>query len=191
MEVTMRKMSTTLLAFSMLMAAPGAAMAVMKDGGFEVGPFLTIAHFDDESNIENDVGLGFRFGIVFVKQHELEFSVDFIATEDDFGGFFDVDLTTFKAGYVYNILPDGAVVPLLTAGLGFQTIEISEDLGFDEFLVEEETDPLAYAGVGVRFFIGPVFNIRVDGQAVAVFPDGGDQDNLVDAILNVGVGWVF
>ena len=187
----MRTTSAAFLAFFTLMAAPTASMAVMKDGGFEVGGYLTAVNFDEESNIEDEIGLGFRFGIVFVRQHEMEFSADFIGTEDDFGGFFDVDLATFKAGYVFNIVPDGAIVPLLTVGGGFQNIEISEDHGFDEFIVEEETDPLFYAGAGVRFFIGAVFNIRVDGQAVVVFPDEGDPDELLDGVLNVGVGWAF
>ena len=163
----------------------------MRDRSFEFGPYIVGANFDDESNIENSGGLGFRFGFTFHKAHEVEFLVDFISTEDEFDGFLDVDLTTFKTGYVFNIVPEAQIVPLVTAGLGFQNIQISEETFFGEVKFEYETDPLAYLGGGVRFFIGPVLNIRLDAQVVTVFPDGEPDDSLTDGVFSVGVGWVM
>ncbi|HET6373315.1 MAG TPA: outer membrane beta-barrel protein [Candidatus Polarisedimenticolia bacterium] len=168
------------------------ALADLRDGGLEVGPYLFHAHFDSDSGVENSEGLGGRLGILFTKEHELEFSVDYVETEDDFGGPFDVSLTTFKAGYVYNIAPRAPVVPLLTTGVGLQRLEISEATFFGDVEIQDETDPLVFVGFGLRFFFGHTFNIRTDAQAVAVFPDeDGSDDALVDGIFTVGVGWVL
>ncbi|HET9481898.1 MAG TPA: hypothetical protein VFP98_09095, partial [Candidatus Polarisedimenticolia bacterium] len=100
-------------------------------------------------------------------------------------------LYTFKAGYLYNFAPRAAVSPLLLVGAGVQNVKVSEETFFGSVELVDETDPLAYAGLGIRFFVTPVFNIRVEGQAVAVFPDGDPDDTLVDGVLNVGVGWVL
>ncbi len=163
----------------------------MRDRSLEIGPYLFGANFDDESNIENSGGLGLRFGWAFEDAHELEFSLDFLSTEDDIDGFLDVDLSTFKAGYVFNIAPQAQIVPLITAGLGFQNIRISEDTSFGTLEFEDETDPLIFAGGGIRFFLGPVFNLRLDGQVVAVYPDGESDDTLVDGVFSVGASWVL
>ena len=185
-----RNLALTLVTL-VLLTIPSLSQAAMRDRSFELGPYAFGASFDDESNIENSGGLGFRFGWAFAAAHELEFSVDFLATEDDFDGRLDVDLTTFKVGYVFNIAPEAQIVPLLTAGIGFQNIEISEDTAFGTIFFDDETDGLIFGGGGVRFFLGPVFNIRLDGQAVAVFPDGEDNDTLLDGVFSVGVSWVM
>ncbi|HKY30910.1 MAG TPA: outer membrane beta-barrel protein [Candidatus Polarisedimenticolia bacterium] len=164
--------------------------AEMRKGAIELGAYVFRANFDSDSNIENDEGFGARLGILFTEQHELEFSYDHLSTEDEFFGG-DVDLDTFKAGYVYNFLPDSAVSPFITVGGGLQRLEfVVEDLlGFEDEV--DETDPLAFGGGGVRFFIGNVFNIRADAQIVAVFPDDDPDDTLIDGLLQAGVGWII
>lgn len=180
----------TVVAAAAIIFSP-AAEAGMRERSIEVGPFITFGSFDDDSNIEDDAGIGGRLGIVFEREHELEFSIDYIPTEDDLGLGLDVDLTTFKIGYVYNFAPGPVVSPLLTVGGGFQRLEILEQDFFGSFTVTDETDPLIYGGLGIRFFAGPDFNIRVDGHIQAVFPDGDADEKLVDGIVNVGVGWVL
>src|SRR5262249_27783900 len=172
-----------------LVASP--AEAHMRGGpGFEVGGYLFRANFDSQSNIENDDGLGARFGILFTPEHELEFSLDRVSTNDDFGGGFDVDLTTFKAGYVYNFGHSRAVIPLLTVGGGWQKITVSDATNFNSILTED-TDPVAFGGLGIRFLVGDTFNIRVDGQLQEVFPNSSFDNRLRDGLLSVGVGWMF
>jgi len=163
----------------------------MRERSLEVGGYATAAWFDDDSNVDDDVGLGGRLGIVFLPHHELEFSVDFINTDDNMGLGLDVDLSTFKMGYVFNLLPKAGISPLLMVGAGWQRVQVVDDYAYSYYELVDETDPLAYAGAGVRFFLGPVLNIRVDAQAVAVYPDGDSQDRLVDKVINVGVGWVL
>jgi len=181
--------TAAILAALLLPASP--AQAAMRDNSIELGAYLTHANFDNESNIEDDEGLGARLGIVFEREHELEFTADFIPTHDEFGLGLDVDLTTFKVGYIYNFAAGGPVSPLLTVGGGMQRLQVSEETVFGSEEITDETDPLAYAGLGVRFFLGPVLNIRVEGQAVAVFPDGDTDDTLVDGLFSAGVGFLL
>ena len=187
----MSLISAAIASVVLVFAPPPPAVAGMRDRSVEVGPYFTYGNFDNESNIENDGGLGGRLGILFNKQHELEFSIDQIDTEDNFGGQLDVQLTSFKLGYIYNFAPSKAVVPFLTSGLGWQNLQISQDTFDGSFELDDQDDPLAYVGFGVRFFVGPVFNIRGEAQAVGVFPDGDLDDALIDGVFNVGIGWVI
>lgn len=159
------------------------AWADMRRSAVDVGGYVFHSNFDSESNIEDDEGLGARLGILFTEQHELEFSFEHITTQDEFFGF-DVDLDTFKVGYLFNFVPEAAISPFITVGGGFQQLSID---AFDQ----DETDPMAFAGGGVRFFIGNVFHIRVDGLIEAVLPDGEPGDALYDGLLQAGVGWVI
>jgi hypothetical protein len=183
-------LATALIASVWLAASPAEAGGG-SGPGIEAGGYIFRGNFDNESNIENDEGLGGRFGILFTPEHELELSLDYVATHDDFGAGLDVDLTTFKIGYVYNFAPGGAVSPLFTVGGGWQNVQVSEPDLFGSSVLTDDTDPMAFAGFGVRFFIGSVFNIRVDGLAHAVFPNGDVDDTLVDGILSAGVGWMI
>lgn len=167
------------------------AEAAMRERSVEVGGYVFHASFDDESNIDDDVGFGGRIGFVFVPHHELELSLDRVETDDDLGLGLNVDLTSFKVGYVFNFAPFSHVSPLLTVGGGFQRLERSEETIFGSIELEDESDPLAFAGVGIRFFPGNVFNIRLDAQVTAVYPDGDGSDTFYDKIFAAGVGWVL
>jgi len=192
-EVTVRKtlgFAVTLLVVSVV--APSAAQAAGRSGpGFEFGGYIFRANFDNESNIENDEGLGARFGWMLTPEHEIEFSIDRVSTEDEFGLGLDVDLTTFKAGYLYNFIPGGVVSPFFTVGGGAQKISISEPALFGGNVTTEETDPMGFAAFGVRFYIGDVFHFRVDGGAQAILPDGDLDNTLVDGVFSGGVGWTI
>lgn len=188
----MRK--TLLVALAIVASAVAAASpaeARARGGpGIEAGAYVFRTNFDNDSNIDNDYGFGGRFGVLFTPHHEIEASLDKVSTNDDFGAGLDVDLTTFKVGYLYNFGRAGSVSPLIEVGGGWQKIEISDPTLFGGVLTED-TDPLAYGGGGVRFFIGDIFNIRVEGLVQAVFPNGNFDDRLIDGILSAGVGWTI
>jgi hypothetical protein len=180
----MKRILISAAAFACVALVGGStSWADMRKGGVELGAYVFSANFDDDSNIDNDEGFGGRLGILFTERHELEFSFDHVSTEDEFLGF-DVDLDTWKAGYIYNFIPDSFVSPFIEVGGGFQNVDI-------ELFGDSETDPMAYGGGGVRFFIGNVFNFRLDGLIQAVFPNDDPGDALYDGILQGGVGWVI
>lgn len=178
-------------AFAMLLCVPSLPQAAMQKHSVEFGFYATSADFDDELNVRNRIGLGGRFGFAFAPMHELELSLDYILTHDNIGENLDVELSTFEIGYVFNPIPRATVSPFLMVGAGSQQLRASRPIFiFYEKEISNNTDPLAYAGAGVRFFIGSEVNIRVEGRAVEVFPDGLSGDKLVNYALNLGLGWV-
>lgn len=173
----------------------------MRERAFEFGVYATGAWFDNDSNVDDAAGLGLRAGYFFLKDHALEFSLDGIGTETSFDEDLEADFTSFKVGYLYSFLPRARVTPHLMVGAGIQHLDVYEDFCDDDdwwwddddctVTFVDETDPLAYAGAGLRIFVGRSTSLRIDGQAVAVFPDDGDEDMLLDGVLNAGVSWVL
>ncbi|HEY3174562.1 MAG TPA: outer membrane beta-barrel protein [Candidatus Polarisedimenticolia bacterium] len=193
-----RRLAGPAAVLALLMAPSLHPLAALRDRAAEVGPYVTGAFFDGDSNIENTAGLGVRVGYFFLKDHAMEFSLDHVLTNDEFDDDLDVNLTSFKVGYLYSFLPGAVVTPHLMIGAGAQRLAVSRTSCRDIWWWEDcdtvtyvrEIDPLAYAGVGFRVFMGRSFSLRLDGQAVAVFPDEGDENALVDGILNLGVSWI-
>ncbi|MGH9867774.1 MAG: outer membrane beta-barrel protein [Candidatus Polarisedimenticolia bacterium] len=176
----MKRILIWIAALTMVAAAAGSpARAEMRKGAFEAGGFLYWAHFDNDSNVDDTTGGGLRFGILFAEEHQLEFTWEHSSTEDEFFDE-DVDIDTFRAGYVYNVLPNKPFSPFLTVGGGWQHVQI------DAF-GDEATDGLIFGGGGLRIFIGRSFNIRFDGMVELIFPP---SDTLFDTLLLGGVGWV-
>src|SRR5262249_32592535 len=52
--------------------------------GYELYPYLTWVNFDDKSDIDDDIGFGFRFGWLFTPNHELDFMWNWVSAQDTF-----------------------------------------------------------------------------------------------------------
>lgn len=178
--------------------------AALRDRSWEFGTYLSGAFLDNDSNVDNNVGIGLRVGYFFLKDHALEFSIDDVLTEVRDDSDLNANLLTVKVGYLYTFMPLARVTPHIFLGAGVQNLTVYEDFcdnddwWDDDYYWSDctetyidETDPVAYAGIGMRVFLGRSINLRADFQANAVWPDEGDEDVLVDQILNVGVSWIF
>jgi outer membrane protein with beta-barrel domain len=170
-------------------AAP-AARAQNRSESWEFGPYLVGFDFDRDIEIEDRWGGGFRFGYNFVPMHEVELSFEGVETQDDVFNQIDVSVGQFQANYVFNFIFDRhqPVVPYFTAGIGAIHFEVDDPV----FGTDDETDPLFSIGGGVRFFIGKVFNFRIDARAVSFSGDNvvlSDRD-FTNNQLSIGVGWV-
>ena len=176
----------------LLLATALPAFAQNRDGSWELGPFITSNYFDDDIEIEDETGGGFRFGINFTAMHELEFSFDHVETQDNVVNTIDVDVKQFQVNYVFNMIFDRhqPVVPYLTAGLGSVRFEVGETFFF--FGPDRETDTLFSLGGGVRFFLGKIFNIRLDARKIYFEGDGVvlAQQDYENTQLSACVGWV-
>ena len=172
-----------------LLAAP--ALAQPRAHSWELGPYFNFTDFDSATEIQDDVGLGFRFGYNFVPMHEMEFSFDTLDTEDRVSGQIDVELTKFQVNYVMNLIFQRrqVVVPYFTAGLGLLRYEVSEP-GFGS---DDETDDLFNVGGGARFFVGKSFNIRLDLRWILY--EGDDivlrSIDYTNTEFSFGVGWIL
>jgi outer membrane protein with beta-barrel domain len=153
--------------------------------GFELNTYLTFSDFDSKSEIDDDIGIGFRFGYLYTPNHEFEFLFNDVSTTDQFFTGETVDVTQLQAAYVYNFTSHG-VVPYLTAGIGFVHTDDS-DLG-------TETDPVLGLGAGVRFFLGRVVYARFELRRDQFNGDGTVFAKDESFGLNefaFGIGWRF
>jgi hypothetical protein len=153
--------------------------------GYELNPYLTFTDFDDKSEIDDEVGIGFRFGYLYNPNQEIEFLFNDVSTDDQFIPGETVDVTHLQVAYVFNFTSHD-VVPYLTAGLGFVHTDDS-DLG-------SETDPILGLGGGVRFFLGRVVYARFELRHNRFEGDGvvfANNENFGFNEFAFGVGWRF
>ncbi len=191
--MTTKRLLPVLLALACLpLAAPSAIAQRSRPSrvqkytrGFELNPYFTFTDFDRESAIDDEFGIGFRFGYLYTPHHEIEFMLNAVATDDVSDPFNDVDATNFQVAYVYNFTKKD-VVPFLTAGFGF--------LSTDDSLRGDEIDPILGLGAGVRFFLGRNFYARFEWRVntfegdLPVFADGED---FTFREVAFGVGWRY
>jgi opacity protein-like surface antigen len=177
----MRK-TLVLAVLAILVAATGTASAAWKENSFEVGLYLPYYSYDSDLRLDDDFGLGIRFGYKFGKGHEIEVGYDRVGTSFDAGPFgdFDLDVNTLRVGYLYNWTKVKAVTPFVTGGLG------STDFDFDQG--GSESDSNWFAGGGVRFYFSDDFNLRLEGDYQTI---NGDNDTANNLIVAAGVGWSF
>jgi hypothetical protein len=114
---------------------------------------LVFTDYEEDVELDDELGFGARFGYLFTPAHEVEFLINFVATDDVFFPDLEVDTTHFQTAYVYNFTASG-VVPYLTVGLGLFTTD-DEALG-------TETDLALGLGGGVRFFVNRAVYARIE-----------------------------
>jgi len=155
------------------------------DRGFELSTYFTHNDFEPEVEIDDDFGVGFRFGYLFTPHHQLDFMLNDVTTEDTVFPGIGVDVTNVQVAYVFNFTRSD-VVPYVTAGIGIvQT---------DDDALGSESDSVLSAGGGVRLFVGPVFHIRFEARFNRFEGDGrvflaGDEVSFRE--FSFGVGWRF
>ncbi|HEX9428495.1 MAG TPA: outer membrane beta-barrel protein [Candidatus Polarisedimenticolia bacterium] len=177
---------------ALLQLVPAPAMAQYRrpparrqnwEHAYEFTPNLTFNHFDDSAFLDDEVGVGFRFGYLYTPNHEIEFLADGVSTNDSTFTFEKVDINNFQAAYVYNFTKRD-VVPYVTAGLGFKHTH-DDTLG-------SETDLSEGVGGGVRFFIGRALYFRVEGRRDRFKGSGhvyADGEYFYTNQLMLGLGW--
>jgi len=153
--------------------------------GFELSTYLAFTDFDSKSEIDDDTGIGFRYGYLFNPNHEVEFMFNAISANDALVSAETVDMTNFQVAYVYNFLSHGPV-PYLTAGLGVVHWDDS-DLG-------TETDPVWALGGGLKLFMGRVLYARFELRHNMFSGDNrvfSQDENFSFNEFSAGVGWRF
>jgi len=160
--------------------------------GFELNGYLTYFNFEKKTDLDDDTGVGFRFGYLYNPQQEVEFLIDSVSTtgaiRDSTGaiiGIADDNITHFQTAYVFNFTSHD-VVPYLTAGVGF--------LSTDDSALGTETDLTFGLGGGVRFFLGRVLYARVEARQnffSGNLPVFSDSESFSFQEVSFGVGWRF
>ena len=189
-----RGMGPVLLALVMLPIAAAPALAQYRrppgvprySRGFELSPYLTFDEFQEKAQLNDEVGLGFRFGYLYSPYHEIELMLNGVGTHDNVPGFGErVDLSNFQVAYVFNFTKKD-IVPYVTAGIGF--------LHSDDADLGTETDFVRAFGGGIRLFMGRNFFARFEvrenyfkGQGTVWFD--GEGQWVRESLF--GVGWRY
>jgi opacity protein-like surface antigen len=150
---------------------------------FETTFGLVYTVYDEEVDLDDELGFAARFGYLFNPTNEIEFLFNFVSTDDTLFPQIDVDTFNFQTAYVHNFNARGAV-PYLTAGLGFFTTE-DQSLG-------SETDFVLGLGAGIRLLIGRAAFARFEYRYNMFEGDLPVYANGVDVSVNeflFGFGW--
>ena len=175
----------------LLPMAAGSALAQNRGQSWEFGPYLVATDYDSLTEIDDDEGLGFRFGYNFTRLHQIEVFLDTVSTHDSVTGQIDVRQGELATNYVFNFnfQRHQPVVPYITGGFGFIRFQVDAPGAGSA----DELDGLFDFGGGVRFFFGKTFNLRLDFRSI-FYQGGNDVLRDIDYQnneLSLGVGWVI
>jgi len=165
-ESTMKAMyRAALIVVAFVFLFPLSARSEIKEGSFEVGPFVGYNYFEDNQNLKDRPVFGERFGYNFTTHLGIEAAVEFIhtrvydktQTEASEGQFISPIHRVFPTFYhidaVYHFIPEGKFNPFFVVGFGGASYrpEIStKDMG--AFNV----------GVGAKYWVTDNIALRFD-----------------------------
>ena len=178
-------MRSTILALVAVLAILGAVAPAFAGGGskgdWELGIFGGRGFLDNYGDTEPAYAfiIGGRLGHFFSSKWSLELSGQWLDTdtdlEDPLIDDFPVKLSAYRLNLLHNFgAPGAGVRPFITVGGGSEKTEIEfpAALGGESF---EQRDFGWNAGAGLRFFLSPGLNLRVEGRYVGINV-GGDLD---------------
>lgn len=166
-----------------LLAQP--ARSARPSRGFELGFDFTQNVFDDDALTDDELGFAGRFGYLVTPEHEFEFMINGVSTEDALFPGDHVDVVNWQVAYLYNFTRSG-IVPYVTAGIGLLTAD-SDFFG-------TETDGVIGFGGGVRLFLAHAFFVRFEARQNLFTGDGRyftDEEDLSMFQASFGLGWRF
>jgi len=185
----MRRMTLTVIAALLLTAVPALADNGEK-GDWELGLYGGYGWLDNYGAFrpKDNVLLGARAGIFFTPAWSLELSWQRLGTETKFSESLglvnnDMTLSCYRLNMLYNFEQGESFRPFVTAGVGCEKVQVRS--------FGERSDRGFNVGGGLRWFLSPHFDMRLDGRFVRT-QVGGDIDSAQKNIEGTfGVGWVF
>lgn len=155
----------------------GKAFAADLAGKFEVSPFVGYYWFDNETDYDDDIVWGARFGYHYNDNLEAEVALAAVASE--LGSGQDADLLQGQMDGLYNFSGLGKLVPYVAAGIGVAHYD-------PKSVSAEKYDFLINYGVGVRYFFTDNLAARLDLRQPVVF-----DDTDFNLMTTVGVSYFF
>lgn len=155
----------------------GAANAAPAGGSFEISPFVGFHWFDNETDYDDDLVWGGRFGYLYNDNLEAELALAAVSSE--LGSGQDADLLQLQVDALYNFSDMGKLVPYVAAGIGVANYD-------PESVSAQEYDFLLNYGVGVRYFFTDNLAARLDLRQPVVF-----DDTDLNLMATVGISYFF
>jgi Outer membrane protein beta-barrel domain/OmpA family/PKD domain len=183
----MRSMILALVAVLAIAGSTPAFAGGGSKGDWELGVFGGRVFLDDygEAQPADAFLLGGRLGHFFSSKWSLELSGQFLDTDSDLEDplleNFPVKLSAYRLNLLHNFgSPGSKIRPFITVGGGSEKTELDFPDPVGHF---EERDVAWNAGLGLRFFLSPGMNLRLDGRYVSM--QVGDEDIGEEDVGNV------
>ena len=175
----LRKFVILLVALSAAVMLPLSASAEIKEGSFELNPFVGGIVHDGGENLRAAPVFGLRAGYNFTKNIGVEGAVEFYRARirdkslspDDlrFGNPNSaVNTLLYHIDAIYHFMPDQKFVPFVVAGVG--------GAHFDPNSTGSKNKLMADIGVGAKYWLTDTTALRMDVRDVAYF--GSIKQNL-------------
>jgi len=186
---SMRLTIVALVGLLLLAASPVFAGGGEK-GDWELGAYGGYGWLDDYGffHPKDHFLYGARIGYFLSDHWNLEFGAQRLKTdtEPDVLGVpvTDFKISSLRLNLLYNLgAPGKGVRPFLTAGLGHEKTEV-EDFG-------ESCDYGWNAGAGLRIFLSPHVNLRMDGRYVRTKVGDAIDESQGNVEATLGLGFLF
>jgi outer membrane protein OmpA-like peptidoglycan-associated protein len=139
----MKKLAFFLLVFISVFVLPTMLYAEIKEGSFEVNPY--VGYYFPSGDRADKGAAGLRLGYNFTKNWGLEGVYDHLASKAEL----------YHANALYHIMPDGAFNPFVTAGIG------------DAFIKDGTRNKfMGDVGIGVKYSFSDRIAARFDVREV-------------------------
>ena len=189
----MRSMTLALVAVLAIAGAAPAFAGGGSKGDWELGAFGGRGFLDDYGDLQpaDAFILGGRLGHFLSSKWSLEASYQVLTTDTDFEDplleDLEVKLSSLRLNLLHNFgAPGSGVRPFITVGGGSEKTEVQIPL--DEF---EQRDFGWNAGLGVRFFLSPSLNLRLDGRYVGIKVGGELDESVGNMEATAGLSFLF
>ncbi len=139
----MKKIAFLVFIFVSVLILPAVLHAEIREGSFEVSPY--VGYYFPSGDHADKGAVGLRLGYNFTKNWGLEGVYDHLASKAEL----------FHANAVYHLVPEGPFNPFITAGIGDAFIK---DGTRNEFMGD--------VGIGAKYFFSERIAARVDFREV-------------------------
>jgi len=160
----MKRLSVLMLATAAvwIMAAPVSAGE--RAGAFSVSPFVGGYTFDGVQHLETAPVFGLRLGYDLTKHFGVEAVGTYLATEGTRSKR-SINAMSYRLDLLYNLMPDGPLVPYLAVGGG----GITYGHGSNGLKIKNSTtDATVNAGFGLKYFMTDSIALRGDARQLFV-----------------------
>jgi OmpA-OmpF porin, OOP family len=169
----MKKLTTLMLSSAALCVMAAPAVAGEREGAFSVSPFAGGYTFDGVQHIKTAPVYGLRLGYDLTKNWGVEAVGDLLSTRGTYSRK-SINALSYRLDVLYNIMPDGPLVPYLAVGGG----GITSGHGKDGLKISgKTTDATANAGFGLKYFLTDSMALRADARHLFVFEEHNSAMN--------------
>jgi OmpA-OmpF porin, OOP family len=160
------KHRAALMVAAIILLLPFSVRSEIREGTFELSPFLGYNLFEDRQNLEDDFVFGGRFGYTLTNNFGLEGAWEYMSTgvddkaenysrQGEFTSPIDsVKINMYHLDLLYHFMPEGDFNPFIVAGYGAANYRPEK--------INHNDMSLISFGLGTKYWIADNFAFRLD-----------------------------